>query len=102
MIDKLSSSFGIGSSLLSGGKSQTNAAGARPEAGDSRGAIDKVSLTEQASRLQALEKAIGSLPGVDEGRVSAARAAIAQDRYGFDANAVAGKLVDFERALYGE
>jgi flagellar biosynthesis anti-sigma factor FlgM len=102
MIDKLGGSFGPGGAPSTGGaKAQSGVNVARPTTDGGHGAVDQVSLTEQASRLLALDKTLSSLPGVDESRVAAARTAIEQGTYSFDARSVATALVGFESNLSG-
>jgi negative regulator of flagellin synthesis FlgM len=60
---------------------------------------DTVSLTDAASRLKGLEKAVASLPVVDTHRVESLRKAVAEGSYAVDSQKVAEKLLDFERTL---
>lgn len=59
-------------------------------------AVDRVSLTGDAVRMQQLEKAAAQAPKVDMARVASTKAAIAGGRYQVDARSVASKLARFE------
>lgn len=60
---------------------------------------DRVSLTDQASQLQALEAQIASLPVVDTQRVHAVQHSIATGSMQIDPASVADKLLKFEAGL---
>ncbi|MFC0677103.1 flagellar biosynthesis anti-sigma factor FlgM [Lysobacter korlensis] len=63
-------------------------------------AADSLRLTGEATGLQAIERELGAAPaGIDVGRVNAIRAALADGSYRVDAQAVADRMIDFERAL---
>lgn len=60
---------------------------------------DRVSLTEQAGRLQALENAIRDVPTVDRRHVEQIRQAINDGSYVVNDRRVAEKLLHFEARL---
>jgi flagellar biosynthesis anti-sigma factor FlgM len=63
-------------------------------------AVDRVSLTGDAVRMQQLDKAVAEAPKVDSARVASAKAAIAGGRYQVDAKSVAAKLSRFEWEMH--
>lgn len=84
----------------------TGATPAVSRAGGERGqpvaatpATDSVRLTGEAESLQALERQLGTSPAIDVGRVNALRAAIADGSYRVDAQQIATRMLDFDRAL---
>ena len=104
MIIKVGDSFGAGNAPAAGNSSAGAAgAGSRSSgAGAASGAAaDQVSLTDQANRLQALEKTVLAMSDVDDSRVAAVRAQLDRNAYVIDPADVAAKLIDFETALYG-
>ncbi len=60
---------------------------------------DKVSLTNTAERLKALEHQLASQPEVDKGRVSSVQNAISNGEYKVDPERVANKMIDFESSF---
>jgi negative regulator of flagellin synthesis FlgM len=62
-------------------------------------AAHEVKLTESAVQLAALEKALAQVPDVDLKRVEEVRAAIQSGEYKIDAQQIATKLMQLERAL---
>lgn len=65
-------------------------------AGDSN---DKLSLTNQAAQLQALEDEIAALPAVDTQRVQEVQRSLATGSFQIDPARVADKLLSFEAGL---
>lgn len=67
-------------------------------------AVDRVSLTSDAVRLQQLDRAtsLNSSADVDVKRVAAVRAAIQNGTYKIDPQAIASKMLSFESALAGK
>ncbi len=61
---------------------------------------DTVSLTNEATQLQSLQKTIDDTPVVNSERVAALRAAIADGSYTVDANEVAQNMIDLETKLF--
>jgi len=57
---------------------------------------DKVSLTDGATQLQALQQKVAELPVVDQARVTAIKAAIEDGSYQVDTQELARKVIDFE------
>lgn len=57
---------------------------------------DKVSLTDTATQLQALQQTVADLPEVDKARVDAIKAAIEDGSYQIDSKELARKMIDFE------
>lgn len=62
-------------------------------------AADQVSLTPAAQQLRGLEQRIADQPVVDMQKVSAVKEALANGSFEIDANRVAGKMMNLERAL---
>ncbi len=62
-------------------------------------ARDRISLTDQASQLQALEAQISKLPVVDIQRVRAVQHSIATGGFQIDPARVADKLLRFESGI---
>ena len=62
-------------------------------------ATDKVSLTDNATQLQSLQKAVAEAPVVNKDRVAALRAAIDNGSYQVDAKKLARNMIDFEGKL---
>lgn len=60
---------------------------------------DSVQFTDQAKSLQQMQAAIANMPVVDTEKVEAIREAILEGRYKIDAERVAQKLLDLEKAL---
>ncbi len=71
-------------------KLQTTDNGARP---------NTVSLTDTATQIQSLQKAISDSSEVDQSRVDAARAAIADGSYKVDATELAQNIINFEQDI---
>lgn len=63
-------------------------------------ASESVRFTGEAESLQALERQLGASPaGIDVARVNALRSAIADGTYRVDADRIAGRMLDLDRAL---
>lgn len=62
-------------------------------------AADTVRLTDDAVNLSALDKTLSSTPAVDQGRVAAIKAAVAEGRYVIDPEAIATRISHFEWQL---
>lgn len=63
-------------------------------------ATDGLRLSGEAAGLQALERELGAAPaGIDMARVNAVRASISDGSYRIDPQAIAGRMIDFDRAL---
>jgi negative regulator of flagellin synthesis FlgM len=81
--------------------------GARSKQSDSQAGVatvtggkpDKVSLTDQAAQLQALESQISNLPVVDVDRVREVQQTIAASSYTVEPARVADKMLRFEAGL---
>jgi negative regulator of flagellin synthesis FlgM len=58
-----------------------------------------VHITEAATQLAMLEKAVSELPSVDEARVGAIRSAIDEGRYSISPTLVADGVIGLEHAL---
>ena len=59
-------------------------------------ADDKVSMTDDASRLQRIEEQLNAMPDIDYDKVAMIKKAIADGSYSPDPQKIADKLVDFE------
>jgi negative regulator of flagellin synthesis FlgM len=75
-----------------GGSTQSEAASA-PHSGDT------VNITRSGLLLSKLEDLVHSLPAVDADRVSAIKEALASGSYDIDDQAVADKMIRFDREL---
>lgn len=60
-------------------------------------ALDKVSLTHTATQLQSLQQHLADTPVVDNNRVSAIKAAIAEGSYDVDPAELASNMSNFEQ-----
>lgn len=60
---------------------------------------DSVEITDTASRLKRLEAALESQPVVDQAKVDALRAVIAEGKYRVDTTELAEKLIDIESSI---
>ncbi|RKZ88485.1 MAG: flagellar biosynthesis anti-sigma factor FlgM [Gammaproteobacteria bacterium] len=69
-------------------KSQTTDNGARP---------NTVSLTDTATQIQSLQKAISDSSEIDQSRVEALRTAIADGSYKVNATELAQNIINFEQ-----
>jgi negative regulator of flagellin synthesis FlgM len=69
--------------------------------GSAAAGASPVQITEQARQLAALERAVQSLPVVDEARVAAIRLAIEEGRYEVAPERIADKLLRMEHELRG-
>jgi negative regulator of flagellin synthesis FlgM len=62
-------------------------------------AVDTLSLTDTATQLRSLQKTLADAPAVDNDRVSAIKAAIAEGSYKVDPSELANNMVNFEQKL---
>jgi len=62
-------------------------------------ANDTVELTSSAKLLERLDKALSSLPVVDDHRVAEVKAAISNGDYEIDAAAIADAMIRFEQSV---
>jgi len=60
---------------------------------------DKVSLTDTATQLQSLQQTLADAPIVNNERVEALRAAVADGSYQVDATELAQNMINFESQL---
>ncbi|WJW74618.1 flagellar biosynthesis anti-sigma factor FlgM [Thiohalobacter sp. IOR34] len=60
---------------------------------------DQISLTPEAQKLRDLETSVAELPQVDSDRVNAVKTALANGTFEINPERIAGKMIDFERAL---
>lgn len=87
--------------------SERNVTNAKKESGDSSKAAssrsssgsDKLSLTDTAERLKALEYQLAQQPEVDRNRVSSVQDAISSGEYKVDPERVADKMINFEASF---
>ncbi|HDY84737.1 hypothetical protein LCGC14_0473200 [marine sediment metagenome] len=61
--------------------------------------VDTVSLTDTATQLRSLQKTLADAPAVDNDRVSAIKAAIAEGTYNVEPAELANNMVNFEQQL---
>ncbi len=61
--------------------------------------VDTVSLTDTATQLQSLQQTLADAPVVDNDRVSALKAAIAEGSYNVDPTELANNMINFEQQL---
>lgn len=62
-------------------------------------AVDTVSLTDTATQLQSLQQTLADAPVVNNDRVSALKAAIAEGSYNVDPAELANNMINFEQQL---
>jgi len=67
--------------------------------GSSASSSDKVSLTGEASKLQALERELASKPVVDGQRVDTVRSAVDNGTFEVNPERIAEKMMSLEQAL---
>lgn len=80
--------------------SRTRDAGAAPaQSAEAAPSANPVRITDQARQLAALERAVQSLPIVNETRVAEIRLAIEEGRYEVAPERIADKLLRMEREL---
>ena len=79
-------------------KNESTDSGSRTSSAESSGR-DKVSLTDTAARLKALEEQLTSQPEIDRDRVSDVQNAISKGKYKVDAQRVADKMMNFEASF---
>ena len=80
--------------------------GSKKESSDSKASTstsstgaDKVSLTDTASRLKALEHQLAQQPEIDRTRVNDVQDAISNGSYKIDPERVADKMINFEASF---
>jgi len=84
---------------------ERNISGTKKESSDSTSSssgsssADKVSLTDTAARLKALEHQLSNQPEIDSNRVSDVQNAISSGDYKVDPQRVADKMMDFEASF---
>lgn len=84
---------------------ERNVSGAKKESTDSTSSApassssDKVSLTDTAARLKALEHQLAQQPEIDDKRVSNVQDAISNGNYKVDPERVADKMMNFEASF---
>lgn len=61
--------------------------------------FDKLSLTNTAAQLQSLQQNLADAPIVDNARVSALKAAIAEGNYTVEPTKLANNMINFEQQL---
>lgn len=61
--------------------------------------VDTVSLTDTATQLQSLQQTLADAPVIDNDRVSALKAAIAEGSYNVDPAELANNMINFEQQL---
>jgi negative regulator of flagellin synthesis FlgM len=81
------------------GDNRTQPSAPRNDPPASRTGSDQLSLTSQASQLQALESEIANLPEVDTQRVTETQQSIATGTLQIDPARVADKILRFELGL---
>ncbi|MDH5444960.1 MAG: flagellar biosynthesis anti-sigma factor FlgM [Gammaproteobacteria bacterium] len=84
---------------VSSKKSDTSDTSSRSSDSKSSSGSDKVSLTDTAARLKALEQSLANQPEIDKERVSDVQNAINQGKYKVDAGRVADKMMNFEASF---
>ncbi|MEM7219887.1 MAG: flagellar biosynthesis anti-sigma factor FlgM [Pseudomonadota bacterium] len=96
MVSKINSGV-VGTNSPRAPQSTPNAA-ARPAGpvGNAAEQPDRVTLTDTARLLQALEGALDDQPVLDTARIEQARAALAAGNYQIDADSIANKLLQLE------
>jgi negative regulator of flagellin synthesis FlgM len=64
-------------------------------------ASDSVSLTGQATNLQALQRDLSAAPAVDSSRVQAVKDALTNGSYKINPDAIANRMMDLDNQLGG-
>ncbi|WP_166263667.1 flagellar biosynthesis anti-sigma factor FlgM [Marinobacter caseinilyticus] len=62
---------------------------------------DSVSLSSQAKNLKQLEQGLDSFPEMDDERIEAIKAALADGSYKIDAEKLAQKMLDMDQSIFG-
>ncbi len=100
MTDGIDGVAGANGALAPKKAQQTQQKVERVNASDGRGdGSDVVSLTNTAETLSALKKEVGDVAPVDRQKVEAIKQALAAGEYKPDADRVAQKFIEIERAL---
>jgi len=76
---------------------ETRSNQSRSDSGSNSASSDKVSLTNTAAKLKALEQKLASQPDVDMNKVSEVQKAIADGKYNVNPEHVADKMMSFEK-----
>lgn len=63
---------------------------------DAASTTDKLSLTDDANQLQALQQMIADMPEVDKQRIAELRESIEKGEYQVDSQKLAQNMIDFE------
>ncbi len=74
--------------------SATKGKGAKKTAAPAAGGGDSLTLTENSTRVRALEAELASVDITDTGKIEAVKAAIANGTFAVDAEVVADRLID--------
>lgn len=93
----LPASAGVRSGSASGKVSSTGGASSSPVAAVS--SSDSLSLTGEATNLQALQRSLSQAPAVDGSRVQAVKDALQSGSYRVDADTVASRMLDLDQQL---
>jgi len=93
--------LGLGNPMLSAMKSSaksatSNGSAERTNATDQN---DRVSMTEDASRLKRIEEQLSAMPDIDHDKVAEIKKAIADGTFSLDPKAIADKLIGFESSF---
>lgn len=81
-------------------KLSTNEAASRQQANTSVSAVDRVSLSKNASNLVAILNLASNLPVVDANHVEEIKLALNNGSYEIDSKSTAQKLIELESDLY--
>ena len=80
-------------------KSDTSDSSSKPAVSTESAGSDKVSLTDTAARLKALEQSLARQPDIDRERISDVQNAITKGKYKVDPERVADKMMSFEASF---
>jgi negative regulator of flagellin synthesis FlgM len=95
---KTTSQLGLNTNLKT--NAQANSASDRMQGtAVNSSAVDTVSLTDTATQLQSLQQTLADAPVVNNDRVSALKAAIAEGSYNVDPAELANNMINFEQQL---
>lgn len=84
------------SSNQSGSAKNRNEAAKQDDNESSAAAVDRVTLTNTASRLKNLEQQLNHSSSVDSAHVAEVQSAISSGEYNVDADRIADKMLSFE------
>ncbi|MFT7218555.1 MAG: negative regulator of flagellin synthesis FlgM [Candidatus Azotimanducaceae bacterium] len=99
-IDINSGGVGKGISVDSNNRPQANASKEAPvTVKPGTQSTDKVTMTEQAAKLQKLDEMVRASPDVDQAKVDRIKQQIAEGKFQIDAESIANSIIQQEKEL---